>query len=868
MKSLLRAGLLALGAALTSSAAVAEPISFFMPEDVSYDASITAPEDSFGYEVGARPVRHADMVAYLREIAGQSDRISVETIGYTHEHRPILFFTVTSSENQQRIDSIRDAHLARMRGEDAPADTPLVLWINFGVHGAESSGMDAAIPVLYHFAAASEADIGDTLDDTVLLFTAVFNPDGHSRRVNHVETFFSQAQNTDPADIIHNLWVEARTNHYWFDLNRQWLLLTQPEAQAWIGKWHEWKPMVSADYHEMGSSSPFYFHPGEALRRNPLIPERARDLTYRIAQQHTTDFLDPEARLYTTQEGFDNFYIGKGSTYPQINGSLGILFEIGAARGGELETDRGLVTHADNVRTQFRTALTTVEGARNIRDELIEYQTSYFAESAQMASRDNRRAYVFTAAGDPERANRFVRLLRMHDIDVYTLEGDVRADGRTYAAGESFVVPMNQDQHRMIRGVFDQVTEFPENIFYDVSGWTLPLAYDLEYSALTGGLRSVSMSDELADGAFEAAPAPDVAPYGYALEWSHTFAPRALNRILSAELLARAGTEPVTAETTRGRVELGRGAIFIPYARQDMSREDIHALMETIASEDGVTVHALTSGLTPNEGADFGAARVFRSVETPKVLLAFDDGLTRYDSGEMWWTLDFRHNMEVTLVRKDDLGGVDWSEYTHLILVGGNARLSDSIQEEVDDWIRGDGGTLIATRQAAVWAQEAFFDRKADDEDEANGSEADAEAMTRLNVADMAVREAEHIIGGALFETDLDTSHPLGFGFGDRTLAVQRNITDVLIRPEDDPYAVPLQYTDDPLLSGYASQMRQDEIAGTPAVVAQRLGRGSVIMMADNPVFRATFPGSERLLMNAIFFSPMIDRARGEYEEE
>ena len=132
----------------------------------------------------------------------------------------------------------------------------------------------------------------------------------------------------------------------------------------------------------------------------------------------------------------------------------------------------------------------------------------------------------------------------------------------------------------------------------------------------------------------------------------------------------------------------------------------------------------------------------------------------------------------------------------------------------------------------------------------------------------MAVREAEHIIGGALFETDLDTSHPLGFGFGDRTLAVQRNITDVLIRPEDDPYAVPLQYTDDPLLSGYASQMRQDEIAGTPAVVAQRLGRGSVIMMADNPVFRATFPGSERLLMNAIFFSPMIDRARGEYEEE
>lgn len=861
MKSILRASLLAIGAALVSTQALAEPISFFMPEDVSYSDAVPAPEDSFGYEIGSRPVRHGDMVMYLREVAAASDRVSVETIGYTHEQRPILFFTVTSPENQSRIDEIREAHLARMRGEAVAEDTPLVLWINFGVHGAESSGMDAAMPALYHYAAASDAAVGETLDDTVILFTAVFNPDGHSRRVNHVETFFSQAQNTDPADIIHNLWVEARTNHYWFDLNRQWLLLTQPEAQAWIGKWHEWKPMVSADYHEMGSSSPFYFHPGEALRRNPLIPERARELTYRIGQQHTSDFLDPEGRLYTTQEGFDNFYIGKGSTYPQINGSLGILFEIGAARGGEIETDRGLVTHGDNVRTQFRTVLTTVEGARNIRDELIDYQRSYFEQSARMASQDNRRAYVFTAAGDPERANRFVRLLRMHDIEVYELESDVRADGRTYSAGQSFIVPMNQTQHRMIRGIFDQVTEFEENIFYDVSGWTLPLAYDLDYSALSG-LRSVSWSDDLATGAFEAAPAPDVAPYGYVLEWSHTYAPRALNRILSAGLYARAGAEPVTGETTRGRVELGRGAVFVPYARQDMSRDDIHALMETIAAEDGVTVHALTSGLTPNDGADFGAAGIFQSLEAPKVLLAFDDGLSRYDAGEMWWTLDHQHDMEVTLVRKNSLGGLTLSDYSHIIMVGGNARLSSSAQDSVEDWIRRDGGTLIATRQAAVWAQEAFFDREEEEEEERD------EPLARLNASEMAVREAEHIIGGALFETDLDISHPLGFGFNDRTLPVQRNMTSVLIRPEDDPYAVVAEYTDAPLLSGYASERRQTEIAGTPAVVAERLGRGSVIMMADNPVFRATFPGSERLLMNAIFFSGMIDGARGVYEEE
>jgi hypothetical protein len=320
----------------------------------------------------------------------------------------------------------------------------------------------------------------------VIVFTVAFNPDGHARRIDHVETFWSYADNTDPNDAAHNLWVEARTNHYWFDLNRQWLLLTQPESQAWIRQWHRWKPMVSADYHEMGSNSPFYFHPGEELRRNPLIPERARELTQGIGERHAA-FLDSEARLYTTEEGFDNFYIGKGSTYPQINGSLGILFEAGAARGGAIMTERGLVETADNVRTQFRTALTTIQGSLDLRDEITAYQRDFFAENARQADLGGRTGWVFTAEGDPERAARFVRLLRMHDIEVSRLTAAITVEGRTYEAGQSYYVPTAQTNNRMIRGIFEQVTEFEENIFYDVSGWTLPLAYDLEYAPVRGG---------------------------------------------------------------------------------------------------------------------------------------------------------------------------------------------------------------------------------------------------------------------------------------------------------------------------------------------------------------------------------------------
>ncbi|MCP2670320.1 peptidase [Maricaulaceae bacterium EIL42A08] len=848
-----------MGAFAFTASAIAEPIEFFQVDGVIYDQSVQSPEDAFGYEIGERPVRVGDMVSYLRSIANGSDRIQVETIGYSHQRRPILFFTVTSPENHARLDEIREAHHARMRGEEVPADTPMVLWINFGVHGAEASGMDAAIPTIYHFAAGDSDQIDTMLDDSVMVFTAVFNPDGHSRRVDHVETFWSRADNTDPADMIHNLWTEARVNHYWFDLNRQWLLLTQPESQAWIAKWHEWKPMVSADYHEMGSAAPFYFHPGEELRRNPLIPERARELTFQIGQRHA-EFLDSEARLYTTQERFDNFYIGKGSTYPQINGSLGILYEIGAARGGAIQTERGLVTHADNVRTQFRTVLTTVQGALDLRSEITDYQRQFFADAAADAERDRRRNYVFTAAGDPERAARFVRLLRMHDIDVYETSADLSAGGQTFPAGESYVVPLDQQQYRMIQGIFERVTEFEENIFYDVSGWTLPLAYDLEYATISNA--RLSEGAALADGGFEVAPAPDRSSYGYVIEWSQTYAPRALNRILAEGIMARAANEEFTVNTTRGPVSLGRGSVFVPLARQDADADDIFAIMQTIAAEDGVPVHATTSGLTPTTGRDLGATNVFRALEQPRVVLAFNDGLSRYDAGEIWWTLDFQHDMPVTLVEKDDLGSVDWSDYTHLVLVGGNASLPDGTRDMIQNWIRRDGGTLIATRQGARWAQGAFFNHGNGDSDAS-----ESETPERVDFAEMALRDAQHVIGGAIFEADLDTSHPLGFGFANRQLPVHRNVSFTLERPDGDPYAVPLQYTDEPLLTGYASERRQEEIAGTPSIVSQRQGRGAIILMADNPVFRATYPGTERLLMNAIFFSDLIDRPRGDYEE-
>lgn len=837
----------------------AEPIEFYQIDGVEYDASVPAPEDRFGFGVGEHPIRHDQLVSYLTEIANGSDRITVETIGYSHQRRPILFFTVTSPENHARIDEIREAHLAQLDPTQPAGDGPSVVWINYGVHGAESSGMDAAIPALYHFAAAQGEEIEQTLDDAVILMTAIFNPDGHSRRVNHVEMFAGSVPVTNPSHEQHNLWTQARVNHYWFDLNRQWLLQTQPESQAWLTQWHRWKPQVSADFHEMGTESTYYFHPGEPLRRNPLIPVRARELTLGIAQRHI-EFLDSEGRLYTSEEGFDNFYVGKGSTYPQVNGSLGILFEIGAARGGLIEAERGLVSHGDNVRTQFRTTLTTVQGALDQRDEIAAYQRQFFADALRTASGDNTAGYVIAADGDPVRLNYFLDLLERHDIRFHEALRDIRAGGRDFAPGEAYIVPLEQPQYTMIRSMFDRPTEFEENVFYDVSGWTMPLAYDLDYAELSNIPRG--MMGEEAQSQPLAQPAPPVSTYGYIVRWSDYYAPRALYRLLDAEVRVRVATQAVSINTHEGLMDFTAGTVFIPFMGQDMSREAIHEMVSDIAAEDGVPVFSAISGSTPGNTPDLGDGAGFRSIDRPEVLVLFDDGLSLNDAGEVWHQLDHRMHIPVTMRRKDQISGLDWSRYTHLVIVGGGRTSLGDAQERVEQWVREEGGIVIATRQAARTMQHAFF---GDDEDAASTDEDDGEPAERRDYSTMRLNDAEHVIGGTIFAGDLDTSHPIGFGYMDRFIPLHRNTTIVLDRPEDDPFAVVVEYTPDPLLSGYASQRRLDEIAGTPAVIARRAGAGSVILFVDNPNFRATFRGTEKMFLNAIFFGGLMDRPRGDY---
>ncbi|MEM7501805.1 MAG: M14 family zinc carboxypeptidase [Pseudomonadota bacterium] len=845
------------------------------PTNVSYDAKIPTPEEFLGRPLGAAPVRHHEFVAYINRVAQLSDRLTAEVIGYSHERRPIQFVVATSAQNQARIDDIQAAHLGLSDpdvAEEVTADMPVITWLDYGVHGSESSGMDAALPTVYYLAAAQGASVDELLNSSVILVVGMFNPDGQAARIAWLDTFSSRVPNADPNHIEHNYDGRlARTNHYGFDLNRQWMSVTQPEPRAWMTKWHEWRPNVSVDFHEMGSEQTYYFAPGIARRTHPLIPDDGMQLISAVVAP-SERFMDEQRRLYFHGDLFDHFFLGKGAGFPMINGGIGILHEASGARGIELETSNGVRTYRENILKQFRTGLGNATGAVEQRAELLNYQKRFYDEASDRARAHDIKAYIFHAPEDRMRLYHFVDLLTFHRIDVFELGQDFSQGGVTYRAGEALIVPLNQDQHTLVRTMFETMTEFEDSAFYDVSTWTYPLAFGLEHAAVSGRRLNNNLVGDAAEIAPPASEPFEEAPYAYAFEWNEYYAPRALYRVLDANLLARATLQPLTATTTQGVRELSRGTVIVSFDRQTSSAQEIHDVMRSIAAEDQVAVHSLTSGRSAigTAGPDVGGA-FFKPMSKPKVLIVIGREMDWYNAGSLWHLLDVRMNMPVTLKDRSRLADVNFSRYSHIVFAGGDySSYEPEYLDRIRSWVNA-GGTLIGTRQGAVWAKQEVLDyvepemaagtpSLPDGLESGHDLFSDEELIDpdRFDYAEKRTREPLDLIGGAIFAGDLDTTHPLGFGYATRRIALHKNTVDILDRPQN-PYATVISYDTPPLISGYASAENQSLLEGTAALIAERKGGGSVILFADHPNFRGIWYGTNKLFLNALFFSKAFD---------
>ncbi len=848
----------------TSSVIAYEPKSVdeLLDREVRYDPSIPKPEEVTGYRVGEiiyPPHLHA---AYVQALAQVSDRMIVSVIGRSHFGRPIHRVTISSSENLERLEDIKRTQRSLLNegAPEPPADHPVIMQFTFGVHGSEPSSYDAAPAMLYYLAAAQGSEIETLLEEAVINLILPINPDGANRFAQWTNMHHAQVPVADPQSREHYYeWPWGRTNHYYFDLNRQKLLVTQPESRAVVEFTHEWMPNVVGDYHEMGSNSTFMFSPGPPERRNPLFSQDALALNLDM-NQFVTEQLDGEGALYVTEELFAHFYLGFGSSYPNLLGAVPYLFEQSSTRGLLRETEYGTLRYDDKIGQQARVGLAVMRAGHARRAELQAHLASFYEESRQLATADPVKAYVFSST-DPGRLAGFLDMLSVHQIEVRELDRTVSVDDQSFEPGNAFVVIANQTHYRVIKGLFAAEIIEDRNEFYDVSGWTQPLAWDIDYAELRGRTFSSNIAGDLVEDFQPTIARPERSPYVYVLEWDSYFAPRALYRILDAGLRARVVPDEMMVRTSAGAVKTSRGAIVVPIAGQELDPDEIHALMVRASQEDFVTVHAATSGLT-SQGSDLGGFRL-SNVEKPEVLLATGRGVSSNDAGEYWYLLDFEMNIPVAMIDLSEMPRASLDRYTHIILPGGNyAGLDETFSENLDRWVRA-GGVLIASESASRWVAEhewssAKFigdEDEAEESEESGSDEADADRADAPEAyEDIRVWDAQARITGALFETRVDTTHPLAFGLRDSMLAATKIGTNAFAS-SDNPFALPVRYAaEDPILAGYASEENREMLQGGGMMHAERRGSGSVVLFADNPVFRAYMKGTARLVTNAIFF--------------
>ena len=807
-------------------------LSYYLPTDVTYNQEIPTPKSIIGHEVGEWHITHDKLVTYMKALAASSDRIAIEDRGKTFEDRPLLLLTITTPKNHQNIESIRENHIAGTNNDALDiSKNPIVVYQGFSIHGNEPSGSNAALAVAYYLAAAEGAEIDDLLENTVILLDPSFNPDGLQRFAHWANTNRSKNTNPDPNDREYTeTWPRGRTNHYQFDMNRDWLPVQLPESKARIASFHKWLPNILTDHHEMGSNASFFFQPGIPSRTNPLTPQRNQDLTKEIASYHAKAF-DKMGSLYYSEESFDDFYYGKGSTFPDINGSIGILFEQASSRGHAQETVNGVLTFPFTIRNQFTAALSTLEAARKMRTKILQYQQDFYKESRNSGAR---KALVFGDEKDAAKSYHLAEVLQHHQIKIHEVKANFTENGKTFKKGYSYVVPMNQKNQRLVKAMFDVRTQFKDSLFYDVSAWTFNHAFGVDYA------EDISLSkagSEILDLKMKAGVVSFKSDYGYLMPWNEYYTPKALSAIIEKGLR----TKVAMKNFKNGENSYDYGTIFIPVQNQKLSSIAIFQALKKIAKESHVVINGVTTGL--NDGIDLGSNN-FSAIAKQKVAMLVGDGIAGNASGEIWHLLDQRFDMPVTRLDMRYFTRVAISKYT-AIIIPSSANIGAKAEEKLKEWVQ-EGGTLIGYKNTAKWLAKSKFIKLAFEATK-------MDTIAGVSFENKGLKFGAQYIGGAIFEANIDRSHPINFGYKNNKIALFRNST-LFIKADTKSYNNPIQYTEKPLLSGYISSENAKLIKNTVPFKVQKLGKGRVIVFTDNTNFRAFWLGTNKLLMNAIFF--------------
>tara|TARA_Y100000034_G_scaffold125539_1_gene175326 strand:- start:146920 stop:149352 length:2433 start_codon:yes stop_codon:yes gene_type:complete len=800
-----------------------------------FSQDIKSPSEFLGYELGSRFTRHHKVVEYFQYVSKNLPNVVVEKYGETNEFRPLLVAYLSSQENMDNLEAIRKANLGQTgllpsnsKGEKA------IVWLSYNVHGNEASSTEASMKTLYKLV----TEKAEWLKNTVVIMDPCINPDGRDRYVNWYNQVKSTPFNTSQMAKEHSEpWPGGRPNHYLFDLNRDWAWATQKETRARLKVYNKWMPHVHVDFHEQGINNPYYFAPAAEPFHEVITPWQ-RSFQTQIGKNHAKYF-DKNSWLYFTKESFDLLYPSYGDTYPTYMGSIGMTYEqAGHGRAGlGIQTDEGFVlTLKDRLNHHTTTGLSTVEISSQNAQRLNEEFAKFFDNSGLKFK-------SFVVKNDNEdKINRLKALLDRHEISYEYASGSEakgfvyqqNKEGKLKLTNEDLVLHTDQPKGKMLHVLFEPSAKLVDSLTYDITAWSIPYAHGLTALASTKkigsnkGMQTIMEQNSI-----------DKSAYAYISKWNSLDDAKFLGQLLQNGITPRFAEKPFSIA---GKA-FDRGALIV--LRSDNGQENFDAKLIELANEHKRSVIPVKTGFV-DSGVDFGSYSV-KPINKQRIAVLSGNGVSSLSFGEIWHFFEKNLSYPITNVNTDYFSRIDLNAFDVIIFPsGGYSRvLSKSMLTKLNSWISA-GGTVIAVGRA-----NSSFVGKTGFAIKAKKSKKSVDA----NLTPYAKRERENVknlITGSIFKTTVDATHPLAFGFNNTyyTLKLSNSHFNYLksgynvVRIDEDVKPV----------SGFAGSNTIDKLEQSLIFGEQSKGRGSVVYMVDNPIFRSFWENGKLFLANAVFF--------------
>tara|TARA_B100000497_G_C7685831_1_gene415659 strand:- start:176 stop:2704 length:2529 start_codon:yes stop_codon:yes gene_type:complete len=821
-------------------------------------AQVQPPDEFFPHKRGEHFTPHHQLVNYYKHVAENSDMVTTRQYGTTNQGRPLILAFVSNKENIENLSDIQADNM-KMAGEDSgdltSNDPPALVWISCSVHGNEAAGSEAAPNILWELVNPDNSNSKEWLKNTVVIIDPSINPDGYSRYTNWVRDIAGDAVNTDLNDTEHQEpWPGGRVNHYLFDLNRDWAWQTQVESQQRMKVYNEWLPQVHVDLHEMGQESPYYFAPA-AKPYHEYITKWQRDFQTTIGKNHAKYF-DKEGWLYFTKEVFDLLYPSYGDTYPVFNGAIGMTYEQGgSSRGGRaVKTENGeILSLSDRIAHHTTTSLSTIEVSSKNAEALVSNYKDFWTKSFNNP-RGKYKSFLIQKDVTGNRLKALCELLDKQNIKYSEVTNSKKISGTSYYTRENgsinaksgdILVSAYQPKSVLTQVLFDPETMVEDSVTYDITAWSLPYAYGLNGIASTSKINPTKVrpsfnKTELADN--------DNA-YAYIINWSDLEAPKALAALQKEKIDARINAK---AFQLNGK-KYAPGNVIITKMDNRSLGDSFHDKMEIVAKSSDAVIDVVKTGFA-EAGPDLGSNSV-DLIKAPKVLAIKGDGIRSLDFGQVRWYFDKVMDYPLTVVDIHRLSRTDISKYNTLILPSGRYNLSDGVMTKIGSWVS-NGGRVIAIGNA----NRMFADKKgyalksyAEDKDKTEvekQSKSEKLAGRYLDHGGDQRRFISNIVPGAIFKLNMDNTHPLGSGLGKSYYSLRSsNLFYPLMTGADNAAYI----SKDPQIVGFAGSRIKAKLKDTVVFASQSKGKGKVIYMVDNPLFRGFWYNGLFVFSNAVF---------------